>query len=70
MSFANVEGLGVPPLGIEGEDDDDDEEGGAGGGRGSGGVGAVGGVGVGGMKFGLGRLWKGWGREREVVAVR
>jgi hypothetical protein len=53
----------VPPLGIEGEDDAEEEEG-----RGSGG--GVGAVGAGGIKFGLGRLWKGWGREREVVAVR
>jgi len=38
-------------------------------GRVAGGVGAGVGVGVevGGMKFGLGRLWKAWGREREVV---
>lgn len=53
VSFANVEGLGEPPMG----GDEDDGEG-VGVGVGVGGVG-------GGLKLGLEKLWKAWGRERE-----
>lgn len=61
VSFANVEGLGEPPVGI----DEDVEEDGKGADRMGGGVG-VGDVGIGmggGLKLGLEKLWKAWGRD-------